>query len=106
MSSLLDFIVGSLATYRLSRMISSEEEGPYGVLDALRAHTGVTNDFGYLHLEGDSELGKMIMCPLCASVWVGLALAVGFWLAPRQTRFIAAALGMSGVSVVLNRLVD
>lgn len=105
-SSLLDFILGALATYRLTRMISSTEEGPYGVLDKFRAHTGVTNDFGYLHLEDDNELGKMVMCPFCTSVWVGLAFAIGFWLFPRPTRFIATALGMSGAGAAISRLVD
>lgn len=104
-SSLPQIILTVLATYRISRMVA-EEDGPYSVIDTLRSHTGVTRtEFGF-HVKYDNELGKMISCPLCLSVWVGLVLVVGLKLLPGPTRFIVAVLGVSGGSVALSRLLD
>lgn len=58
----LTFILLALATYRLARMVASEE-GPFGVFHQLR---------GRLDPDQRTWLGRGVNCPLC----------VGFWAAP------------------------
>jgi len=59
-----------------------------------------------------SYLGYLISCPWCLSVWVGLALVAGLswnlpWASvPWLTLRLAAALGLSLVAVVTDRLID
>jgi len=58
----LTFVLLVLATYRLARMVASEE-GPFGVFHQLR---------GWLDPDQKTWLGRGVNCALC----------VGFWAAP------------------------
>lgn len=56
------FVVGVLATWRVSHLVA-KEDGPFDVV--LRARERA----------GSSTLGKLMDCPYCVSVWAALPLA-------------------------------
>ena len=90
------------ATFRLTHLLSSEEEGPFEILQKLRHIVGVRYD-----AKGEryhkNELAKGLLCFWCCSVWVGGLLAVpyiilsnvSFWLWP------VCALALSGAAIFI-----
>lgn len=69
------FLIGILATWRLSKLLTAED-GPYDIFGSLRDRAGVTHD-EYSQCVGKTEVAKALCCIKCTSVWVGLALAGG-----------------------------
>lgn len=69
---LLDVAILILATWRLASMLAGED-GPYNVLAKIRYLAGVRYDEHSLPY-GKNEVGKMVLCVWCNSVWIG-----GLW---------------------------
>lgn len=90
--SVFYFIVGCLATYRLTVLIA-RDAGPFQVFKRLRSLDKGT---------------KMLRCPFCVSIWVGSFVALGFYLFGNvhETRagwfFISTA--FSAVAICLDRV--
>lgn len=57
--NLLSFIISSLATYRLTRLIIAEE-GPFSLMQRLRESA-----------DEDAWIGRGLACPWCLSFWLG-----------------------------------
>jgi hypothetical protein len=87
-----DLVLGAIATYKLSRLVSRDR-----VTSALRApFTRFQGDAG--HGEVDEEArgtglrlaaGELLVCPACLGQWVAGAFTAGFIGAPRATRAVA-----------------
>lgn len=101
--SLGDVALLSVATHKLSRLISKDS-----VTSPLRApFTRYTSSTGSAEVgeevrdEGSSirhSIGELISCPFCLAVWVATVLTGGLVLAPRVTRLAATALTAVAVS--------
>lgn len=76
-----NLIIDSLATYRISRLVA-REEGPANIFGILR------------ELGGSGGFAEGIKCPLCVSIWAGLAM-------PFLPRYFKLALAASGAAVIL-----
>jgi hypothetical protein len=88
----LQFLLLALAVYRVAHMIGSDtEEGPWSVFADWR------------HFVGQKTwVGRGFHCPLCISFWLGFGAALLLpWFG--WAWYIAAALALSGVTVVLHR---
>ncbi len=68
MISWLEMLTLVLATWRLSHMLA-KEQGPGDIFDKLRLWLGAkeTMNFGWT---GDTFWSKLVVCPLCLSVWI------------------------------------
>lgn len=91
----LDFILISLAVWRISRMIAMEN-GPFNVMDSIRHRLGAH--------KGETWIQQGIVCVGCISFWVGMIAAVivgGPWWV-----VILHGLAFSAVSVILMRRVN
>lgn len=66
MSDWVWIVLGILASYRIARILAVEE-GPFGVLDAIRNR---------LDPKQETWLGRGLNCPLCAGFWVSLAVSL------------------------------
>lgn len=88
-SPALWFAVAVLGVYRLAHLIAAED-GPFDVIARLR------------RAAGHGQLGKLLDCPYCLSLWVALpfSLALGADTGERALLW----LGLSGGSVFLERL--
>jgi hypothetical protein len=99
-----DVLLLGAATHKLSRVITknkptsalrapfTEYQGPAGrgeVEEAPRGH-GLRR-----------AVGELLVCPYCIGLWVAAALACGFVLVPRTTRFVAAIFATLGLADVL-----
>lgn len=71
-------IVAALVTTRVTLLIAIED-APFGIMAAIRARLGQSVD-SYGQIQNNNELAKLISCPWCLSVWVGVvvALLLGF----------------------------
>ncbi len=100
-----DLALLSIATYKLSRLISSDR-----VTSPLRAPF-----VEYVEPAGASEVkekvrgtgmqravGDLLTCPFCLGPWVATALAFGLVFKPRATRLIGGILAAATVSEFLN----
>ena len=96
------FVLLALATFRLSHMIA-KEEGPWNIFGRLALVLGaeVQSDIsGRKTWHGTNVLSKLVLCPLCLSVWVGLILTVVFIRGP-VLAVILVAFAVSGASVMI-----
>ena len=76
----LDLAILALACARLASLVAAED-GPYRLLDRFRKWAGVRYDAQGVPF-GNNEFAKMIACPYCNSVWIGVALTAVYFLWP------------------------
>jgi hypothetical protein len=84
----IDFVVATLATWRVSHLLA-QEDGPVGFVTRLRAHFAGT------------EIGRALDCFGCASLWV--ALPATLWVSRRLSEFFPTWLALSGAAFLLER---
>ena len=84
----IDFVVATLAVWRVSHLLA-QEDGPVGFVTRLRAHFAGT------------EIGRVLDCFGCASLWVALPPAV--WVSRRLSEFFPIWLALSGAAFLLER---
>jgi hypothetical protein len=80
-----DLLTDSLATYRISRLITEDE-----ILSDLREWVWKK------HTPEDTKIGYLITCPYCVSVWAGGAAMLLREASPRGWRLLGGALALSG----------
>ncbi len=98
------FILLTLATFRISHMVAMEE-GPWHLFERLHLLLGAKVDITGQHwTAGNNVLAKLMSCPLCLSVWVGLVLAVVF-VRGSILDVLLVAVAASGASSALEMLV-
>lgn len=74
MNSLVLLVIGILATWRLTSL-AVYESGPFDVFQRLRDRAGVRYD-EFSQPVTSNVIGKALTCHRCASVWVGLLVAL------------------------------
>lgn len=89
MMSPLEFLVLSLATWRIVCLFS-QDTGPAGLFSSLRA---------WLVPAGTPEpgsLGQLLTCPYCLGVWMGPLVALAWYAAPDFTVLCMIPLALAG----------
>jgi hypothetical protein len=99
----LDLVLLALATWRLAALLA-QEEGPFNLLGRLRHRLGVRYDAHSVPY-ADNELGKLLLCPWCSSVWLGAALAVAYFFWP-AVAWLALPLALSAVACIVQEAVN
>lgn len=98
----MKLLILALATWRLSSLIVSEE-GPFRVFSKFREIVGVR------HAPDGEPFGTNwfamgISCIWCCTVWIGLALAVSYWLW-KPTVWIALPFALSAGAIIVEEFV-
>jgi hypothetical protein len=96
-----DVVLIGTATHKASRLISKEK-----ITSVIRApFTQLEGKGGPAELEESARgtgarraIGELLVCPYCLDFWIGGFFSIGLVLAPRLTRFLAAALSAVTVS--------
>jgi len=83
----LDLVLDTLATYRLTRLLTEDE-----LTEPIR--TWVWKN----HSPEDTKLGYFVTCPWCVSIWAGGAVVAARTLAPRPWALAARALSFSALT--------
>jgi len=89
MNSVLRFGVAALATWRVTHLLANED-GPADVIVRTRAKLG------------DSQLGALMDCFQCASMWVAVPFA--FFAARKPADRVAAWLALSGAACIIQEV--
>lgn len=90
MKFLLRFGVAALATWRVTHLLA-REDGPAAAIARVRERLGA------------SQLGELMDCFQCASVWVAIPFA--FYAARKPADRIAAWLALSGAACLIEEVV-
>lgn len=91
MTSLTQTAVSGLATYRLTRLITTDE-----ISEPLREKIWAN------HPPDTSRLGYLITCNWCTSVWAASALQISRMIAPKTTSAVETVLALSAVAGLLS----
>jgi hypothetical protein len=106
--SLGDLLVGGVATYKLSRLltkssIASPIRAPFtefeGAAGSSEHHESPRGSHGARH-----TVGELLTCPFCVGVWLSTAYVAGLVAAPRTTRAAAAVLAVVATSDTLQHV--
>jgi hypothetical protein len=102
----MDILILGLAVWRLASLLSAER-GPYAMFEKIRTWCGVryTVVGGIETADSDKEIGKLILCPWCSSVWLG-AIASIFYLWKPVVVWVALPLALSAVAIIADRIVN
>ena len=105
--TLVDLLVLSLAAWRIANLIVDDsEDGPFDILPKIRYLLGIRYESKGRMLSVDKpsiyrELGRMVSCMVCLSLWVGLLLV----LIPEQFRIILWPFAISAGALLVNKVV-
>ena len=91
MKSVLRFGVAVLATWRVTHLLANED-GPADIIVRMREKLG------------DSQLGALMDCFQCASMWVAIPFA--FFVARKPADRVAAWLALSGAACIIQEVVS
>lgn len=81
-------IVAVFAVYRVSRMLTQDEDGPFDLFTAARARLGQ-----------DNWIGRGVRCYLCVSFWLSLPAAA--LVATNWRELLLSWAGIAGAAVFL-----
>ena len=103
--TLLDLVILALATWRIGSL-AHYERGPFRIFGTIRSHFGVTHDDdGEPIAWPDTEMGRLIRCLDCGSVWIGLGLAGLYFLSPRWAVVLAFPFALSAAAIGLEVII-
>lgn len=100
----MDIIILSLATWRISNLFVNED-GPFMMFAKIRELAGVVYSPMSEPL-ADNELAKLFTCVWCFSIWLGLIVAVAYYLHPIYVYWICLPFALSAVAIALDRWVN
>ncbi len=101
-----DLVLLALATQKLSRLLAKDR-----VTSFLRSpFTRYTGEGGPGEVSEEPRgsglrraIGELLVCPHCTSLWIGTGLVAGFLRRPKETRLLASAAAVIGVSDFVNQ---
>jgi len=101
---MIEIAVLILATWRLVSLLANEE-GPYQVFERIRYLVGVRytdeNDKNSDRY-GLNQFARLILCPWCSSVWIGMGWALLFGLSQFVTFYLALPFALSAGAIFLH----
>jgi len=102
--NLPELLVGGLAVWRVSALISYER-GPFAVFQRIRSAAGIDHfDDGRPDTDNvRGEVGKLLACTWCLSPWIGLVWFIAFGLSASATMAVSAVLGLSSLAIIVER---
>jgi len=90
----------ALATWRIASLLV-HEDGPWNIFARLRRRVGLVNDVEI----PDGFLPGVLSCVWCASIWVGAAWTLLYFLIPTAVEWLALPFALSTLAIGVERLV-
>jgi len=104
MVNMIEIAVLILATWRLVSLLANEE-GPYQVFEKFRHFVGVRyadeNDINSDRY-GLNQFARLVLCPWCSSVWIGITWTILFALSQFVTFYLALPFALSAGAILLH----
>ena len=102
---MLDFVILSLAVYRLS-VFFIYDDGPFDVFQRLRERVGILYyDNGDVIEESYKGFAGLLSCIYCLSVWWSLLLVLLYWFFPSYVTILSMPFALGGAVMIIERLV-
>jgi len=101
---LLDFIILSLATWRISNLIV-DEDGPWDILAKFRKFVGVFYDERSVR-QGGNIIANAMVCVWCISIWIAAFITGIFLIAPEITIIVALPFAMSAFAIIIGEIIN
>ena len=101
-------LILALAVYRATSLLSSER-GPKELLKRIRLLCGVRymlDEHGNDIAVADTEIAKLISCPLCLSVWLGAIASALYITLGIVAVWMALPFALSALAIIADSLVD
>lgn len=83
----MTIVLMALATFRLASLLA-DEPGPFNLL-------------GHIRFYAPGELGKLLDCVWCSSVWIGLGFTALYYLWPEGALVAALPFALSTAAIVI-----
>lgn len=97
----MDFIILSLAVWRISNLLV-DESGPYDILSKFRYAIGIDyTDRGERFTT--NEFAELFDCVFCLSVWVGLFVSLCYFSLPTYTIYVCYPFALSAVACGISK---
>lgn len=87
----MDFVIDALAAYRITRLVT-EDTITEPIRERIEARAIIS---------GRKRLAKLVSCPWCVGVYVGVGVVVARAVAPRQWAVAARALALSAATGIV-----
>jgi len=102
----IDFIIFSLATWRIASLFA-REDGPFFMFRKLREHIGITHDEdGKVFEVPDTFLAGALSCVWCCSMWVAAGWTIFWFLVPILSVKCALLFALATGAVLIDKLVS
>lgn len=98
----MDFLILSLATFRLASLLS-DEKGPYAIFSRFRYWAGERrNESGRT---GTNEFARGLICFWCVSIWIGMILGVAWYMFKDTSTIVwlMTPFALSSVAIIVNK---
>ena len=103
--TITELLIYILAVWRIASLLQLER-GPYGIFARLRRAFGVGHDYnGEPTIWPDTEIGKLIECLACGSIYVGLGLVGLHLLARPVAPYVALPFALSAGATIIEQVV-
>jgi hypothetical protein len=93
-----ELVLAILAVWRLAHLVS-KEDGPFDIFGKLKERAGATFDVVSQEWQGNTELGYLLTCPLCLSIWFAVPAAI--WITSVGMYTFVTWLAVSGGACIL-----
>lgn len=104
--SIIQAILMMLGAWRITSLFF-RERGPFGIFLAFRTIAGIESDDAGMPIRiPDREIAQLLGCPWCLSIWIGLLLAVGWYLIPTITICLVLPFALSAMAVIIDRSIS
>ena len=103
----LDIVILMFATWRLSSLlVDPEDDGPWEMFGKLRHLFGVRRDDDTGLFYGNNVAAQVLMCVFCASIWIGIAIAISYTFFPSIVVMASLPFALSAGAIVLERIIN
>lgn len=101
--SFLEFVVLSLATWRVSHLVT-QEDGPFDIFIIVREKIGRIehDDDGQVVMIPETFFGKLLSCVWCLSVWIATGFFIAYLIWPMSI-FLAYPLAISALAITAEK---
>lgn len=104
---MLEFLILSLATWRLSSLlVEPEDDGPWELFGKFRQLMGVKHDENTGLFYGKNFIAQALLCVWCISIWVGLGLGITYLMWGDPAVYFAFPFALSGAAIIVERIVN
>jgi len=95
------FVILTLAAWRIGNLIHYER-GPLAIFQRFREAFGVSHDEdGEPIAWPDTEIGKLLSCLDCGTIWVGIGLVVFYLSAGKMAVYVALLFALSAAAIII-----